>query len=53
MHNGHIIGGEALVRWQNDKEMIYPDQFIPVLEKNGYVIDVDNLYGTKYVPVLR
>ena len=22
MHNGHIIGGEALVRWQNDKEMI-------------------------------
>lgn len=28
MHNGHIIGGEALVRWQNDKEMIYPDQFI-------------------------
>lgn len=28
MHNGHIIGGEALVRWQNDKEMIYPDQLV-------------------------
>ena len=53
MHNGHIIGGEALVRWQNDKEMIYPDQFIPVLEKNGYVIDVDNFIWNKVCACIK
>lgn len=43
MRDGSIVGGEALVRWiLPDGKMIYPDQFIPVIEKNGYVLDVDN-----------
>ena len=43
MRTGRIIGGEALVRWVlSDGGMVYPDEFIPVIEKNGYVLDVDN-----------
>lgn len=37
-----IIGAEALVRWVHPKRgMIYPDQFIPVIEENGFVTKVD------------
>ena len=39
MRTGRIVGGEALVRWQReDGSMVYPDEFIPVIEKNGYVL---------------
>lgn len=42
MTTGAVIGGEALVRWKQLEEgYLYPDQFIPVLEKSGYIIDVD------------
>ena len=42
MRSGEIIGGEALIRWHSVKEgIIYPDEFIPVLEKSGYIVDVD------------
>ena len=48
MRDGHIVGGEALVRWQlPDGGMVYPDEFIPVIEKNGYVLDVDNYMWDK------
>lgn len=34
----HIVGAEALVRWQHpDRGMIYPNEFIPVIEENGYI----------------
>lgn len=37
-----IIGAEALVRWLHpERGMIYPDQFIPVIEENGFVRKVD------------
>lgn len=37
-----IIGGEALVRWVHpEKGVIPPGEFIPVIEKNGLIIDVD------------
>ncbi len=33
---------EALVRWKEKNEkMIYPDQFIPVFEKNGFITNLD------------
>ncbi len=36
------IGAEALVRWQTKENgVLTPDQFIPILEKNGYVAKVD------------
>lgn len=37
-----VVGAEALVRWQRgDGTMIYPDSFIPVFEKNGFITNVD------------
>lgn len=42
MENGEIIGGEALLRWYHPgKGLVMPTKFIPVLEKNGLIIDVD------------
>ena len=37
-----LIGAEALVRWQKpDGSFVYPDQFIPFIERSGQVVDVD------------
>lgn len=37
-----IYGGEALVRWiKADGTRIFPDEFIPVFEKNGFVEKLD------------
>ncbi len=37
-----IVGAEALVRWIHPvKGMIYPGEFIPVLEENGFIRNVD------------
>ncbi|MGN1149018.1 MAG: putative bifunctional diguanylate cyclase/phosphodiesterase [Lachnospiraceae bacterium] len=42
METKEIIGGEALVRWMHPvKGIITPGEFIPVLEKNGFIINVD------------
>lgn len=54
MRDGGIIGGEALVRWLSPKEgFIYPDQFIPVLEKSGYIVDVDAYVWEKVFAAIR
>lgn len=36
-----LEGAEALVRWKHDGEMISPGAFIPLYEKNGYVVHID------------
>ncbi len=37
-----LIGAEALVRWQkNQKNIVFPDQFIPLFEENGFIIELD------------
>lgn len=37
-----LIGAEALVRWQKpDGKFIYPDEFIPYIERSGQIVDVD------------
>ncbi len=42
IENSEIIGGEALVRWVHpQKGMIFPDKFIPLFEKNGDIIKLD------------
>ena len=38
---GAIIGAEALVRWQKDKEVVSPAEFIPVFEENGFIYELD------------
>ena len=45
---GKIVGGESLVRWiKPDKGMVSPGVFIPVLEKNGFIADLDRIVWTK------
>lgn len=37
-----IIGAEALIRWNHpERGMIFPNQFIPIIEENGFVKKVD------------
>lgn len=52
-HN-KIIGAEALVRWINpERGMIYPDQFIPIIEENGSIIQVDHYIWNKACMFIR
>lgn len=42
LESGRIVGAEALVRWiHKDGTMVYPDEFIPVFEKNGFIVNLD------------
>ncbi len=51
---GKIVGGESLVRWiKPDKGMISPGVFIPVLEKNGFIADLDRIVWSKVCQWLR
>lgn len=37
-----VVGAEALIRWiKPDGTMIFPDQFIPVFERNGFIEELD------------
>lgn len=36
-----IMGAEALVRWKKDGKFIFPDQFIPAIERSRQIIEVD------------
>ena len=48
MRDGRVIGGEALVRWKHpEKGLVPPGEFIPVLEKNGFIINVDEYIWEK------
>ena len=42
LRDGSISGAEALVRWYpKDGTTIYPDDFIPLFEKNGFIRELD------------
>ena len=41
MDTGEIVGGEALARWKYQGGLMRPDRFIPVIERNGMIIEVD------------
>ena len=45
---GKIVGAESLVRWNHSsKGLIPPGVFIPVLEKNGFIADLDRYVWEK------
>lgn len=39
--NKTICGGEALVRWNHHGKLIYPIDFIPILERDGSICKLD------------
>ena len=42
IYTNQCVGVEALVRWRRqDGNMIYPSEFIPLFEKNHFIIDLD------------
>lgn len=50
---GEICGAEALVRWvRPDGTMVFPDQFIPLFESNGFCVKMD-LYMVEQVCLLQ
>lgn len=51
---GKIVGGESLVRWKHStKGMIPPGVFVPVLERNGFIADLDRYVWKKVCQWLR
>lgn len=61
-----IIGAEALIRWNHPKYgLVAPNEFIPLFEKNGFIVQLDSyvletvcknirqwiLRGNPYVPI--
>lgn len=42
LKTGEISGAEALVRWEHPElGLLGPDKFIPIFEKNGFVVKLD------------
>ena len=41
MQTGALVGFEALCRWIHEGQFIYPDQFIPVLDREGLIHELD------------
>ncbi len=41
MTTGRLVGFEALCRWFHDGHYIFPDQFIPILDKEGLIPELD------------
>ena len=40
--NNQMVGAEALIRWNRaDGNQMFPDEFIPIFEENGFILDVD------------
>ena len=49
-----IVGGEALARWiKPDGTLISPAEFVPILEKSGFIVDLDVFIWDKVCAYLR
>ena len=54
MRTGKIVGSEALVRWEHPtKGMILPSVFIPVFERNRYILKLDAYVWEEVCKLLR
>ncbi|MDY3791064.1 MAG: GGDEF domain-containing phosphodiesterase [Oscillospiraceae bacterium] len=51
---GKIIGAEALARWIHpQKGLISPAEFVPVFEKNGFIVKLDRIIWEKACRKIR
>ncbi len=49
-----IVGAEALVRWiEPDGKVNYPNEFLPLFEKNGFIIQLDKYMFEKSCESIR
>lgn len=54
LSENYIVGAEALTRWlRSDNKMMVPDSFIPLFEKNGFIVQVDFYVYEKVCQMLR
>ncbi|WP_044974164.1 EAL domain-containing protein [Ruminococcus sp. HUN007] len=53
--SGEVVGAEALVRWKDHTsgEIISPGKFIPIFEKNGFVITLDRFVWEETCKVIK
>ena len=43
MRKGHVVGAEALIRWQHpERGLLLPDQFLPTVDGNELGIEIGN-----------
>ena len=52
---GEVVGAEALVRWKNPdtNEVISPGKFIPIFEKNGFIVNLDRFVWEESCRILK
>lgn len=51
---GKVSGAEALVRWRKkDGSKVYPDSFIPVFERDGFIVKLDYYVYSKVFEYMR
>ncbi len=49
-----LVGAEALVRWiEADGNIIYPNRFIPLFEKNGFIVEIDTFVLENVCKMIR
>lgn len=48
-----LSGAEMLVRWKKDGDLIFPKDFIPIFEKNGFVATLDFVVYEKTFQFMR
>ena len=51
-----IAGAEALVRWQDTesgKSVVYPNEFIPLFEENGFILKLDVYMFEKVCGIIK
>ena len=54
LSNGKIVGAEALARWvKKDGTIVPPMEFVPVLEKFGFITDLDKVIWEQVVSWIK
>ena len=54
LSDGRAVGAEALVRWKSEEYgLIPPDEFIPLFEKNGFILKLDYYMFEQVCRLLR
>lgn len=42
LQTNEVVGAEALIRWKSDGRLIPPMEFIPLFERNGFIVKLDH-----------